>query len=269
MIRTCYGTVRVHASSQLRDATSPVTIIRLCVPIESDPSAGAPIPMINSKASPRPDPWHADAVRYRMLWRLVPSVNHKLAGSMQPITMFASMFARQLQRPQPDIQTLSKQAADMQLACKAAIKTRTEVMTWFQPSETILASVGSEVTQCTRMLTAEFAIRGSSVDNLVGPNDAMVQQSCVRTMLMAALFAILDDAKAQVTVQLSTPAESSDSASVVASWRPAVATAADLPQHSSSAPVISWADVQALADQLEVGMQLSATQVTMRFASAR
>jgi hypothetical protein len=222
--------------------------------------------MTDPAAKPHTDAWRADAVRYRILRRLVPSVNHKLAGSMQPMTMLAGIFARQLQRPQPDIPALSKQVADMQQVCKAAITTRTEAMTWFHPSETEWVSMTSEAAQCMRLLNAEFAIRGCSLDNQMADAQHVVLQTCLRTMVMATLFAILDNAEGPVAVELRSLPASSTGATLVASWSPL--TASDISRYSNSGHTIGWDDVQAVADQLGVGLQRTSAQIDMLFTLA-
>ncbi len=150
--RTIQTIPRYHHCTLLRN-------IQASLPLKSGKIMTAAIAMSGS------DPWRADAARYKVMWRIVPSVNHKLAGSMQPITMLASMLVRHVQRPQPDMQALTKLAVDMQQACKAAITTRPDVLAWFQPSEHQTTSIATEVAQCDNLLTGEFAIRGSSIDN--------------------------------------------------------------------------------------------------------
>lgn len=222
--------------------------------------------MTTTAANLRANARRADAVRYRMSWRLVPSINHKLAGSMQPISMLASILARHLQRPQLDIPALSKQVADMQQACKTAITTRTEVMGWFQPSETELATIADEAAQCVWLLTAEFAIRGSSVKNLMSDATGVVLQSELRTMFMATLFAILDNVEGPVAVQLYTLPASGRGVTVIASWNPLAS--ADTSNQSSGGKSIDWDDVQSVAEQLGVGLQRKATQIDLHFALA-
>jgi len=222
--------------------------------------------MIEPAANSHSDAWHADAVRYRLLWRLVPSVTHKLAGSMQPVTMLASIFARRLQRPQPDIPALGKQVADMQQACKDAIATRSAMMAWFQPSETELVSIADEAAQCVQLLTAEFAIRGSSVDNRVADAQGVVLQTCVRTMILATLFAILDNAEGPVAVELGSPPDNSTGATIVAAWSPLIAS--DDTANSHSRQTIGWDDLQAVADQVGVGLERTSAQIEMHFTLA-
>lgn len=221
--------------------------------------------MTNSTTSPPASAWRADAARYNIMCRLVPSVNHKLAGSMQPITMLAGMLARHLQRTPPDMLVLTKQVANMQLACKAAITTRTDVLAWFQPSEQQLTSIASEATQCASLLTAEFAMRGCSIDNQTANGPAVVRQASVRTMLTAVLFGILDNTVGPVTVHLQDLPASNQDASIVASWTP-LAPSNIPPSHNSQ--VIGWADVQAIADQLRVGIRRKPTRIEMHFAVA-
>lgn len=222
--------------------------------------------MTDTALAPHHDVWRADAVRYRILWRLVPSVTHKLAGSMQPVSMLAGIFARHLQRPNLDIPVLTKQAADMQHACKAAVAVRTDVMRWFQPSATETASIADEASQCTWLLSAEFAIRGSSVDNQIADAPGLASQSCLRTMFMATLFAIMDNAKNPVAVQLRALPQGNNSPVIVASWIP-LATS-DLSPFNSSGNTIGWDDLQAVAEQSGVVLQRTDAQINLRFTLA-
>jgi len=219
--------------------------------------------MTDTAVNPRPDAWRADAVRYRILWRLVPSVTHKLAGSMQPVSMLAGIFARQLQRPNLDIPAMTKQVVDMQQACKAAVTVRTDVMSWFQPSETKLTSIADEAAQCTWLLSAEFAIRGCSVDNLIADAPGLVPQSCIRTMFMATLFAILDNAEGPLGVELRTLPHGNNGATIVASWFPLAPS--DLSPFASSENTIGWDDLQAVAAQSGVALQRTDAQIDFCF----
>ncbi len=212
------------------------------------------------------DPWRADAARYKVMWRIVPSVNHKLAGSMQPITMLASMLVRHVQRPQPDMQALTKLAVDMQQACKAAITTRPDVLAWFQPSEDKKTSIATEVAQCDNLLTGEFAIRGSSIDNQTVDANIVVHQACVRTMLTVALFAVLDNAPGPVAVQLHCSPGSNDNTTITLSWKPIAVTVPSL--RSSQKHDIAWDDVHAIAEQLGLTIDRRSSELEMHFASA-
>ena len=184
---------------------------------------------------------------------------------MQPITMLAGMLARHLQRAQTDPQVLVKLAADMQLACKTAVATRADVLAWFQPSEKKLVSVEAEVTHCTGMLTAEFAIQGCSIDNQVESQPIAVPQTYIRTMLTAALFGVLDTAPGPVAVQVRALPARSDGATIVLSWTHLVAS--DLQASSNASHAIGWDDVQAIADQMGVRMLRTSEHCEMDFAA--
>ncbi len=222
--------------------------------------------MTDSQAASNAQAWRADAARYNMLWRLVPSVNHKLAGAMQPITMLAGMVARHLQRPQTDVQALTQQVANLQQACKAAVATRTDILAWFQPSEQKRVSLGTEVAQCASLLTGEFAIRGCSIENLAPDDLPLARQACVRNLLTAALFGILDNAGGPVAVQLGATAHGGDDTSIDVSWTRLAP--ADLPQPGDTGHTIGWDDVQAIADQLGIAMRRTQTQLSIRFNHA-
>lgn len=186
---------------------------------------------------------------------------------MQPITMMAGMLARQLQRAQTDPQTLVKLATDMQLACKSAIAARTDVLTWFQPSEQNLGSIDAEVAQSTNMLTAEFAIQGCSIDNQVQDRPQAVLKSNLRTVLIAALFAILDTAHDPVVVQLRVlPSSTNDGTTIALSWT--TLPASDLRSTPDTRHTIGWEDVQAIADQTGVGMRRADDRCEIDFAAA-
>lgn len=217
--------------------------------------------MSNSVNSPSANPFRADAARYNILWRLVPSVNHKLAGSMQPISMLAGMLARHLQRAQVDPEVLIKLAADLQLACKTGIATRADVLAWFQPSENQKVSIQTEVAQCTNMLTAEFAIRGSSIDNQVASDGVGVPQAYTRILLVAVLFGVLDNAPGPVAVQLGSSTEAASGSTIIVSWTDLPES--DLRTSDSPSHAVSWNGVEAIADQLGVKLQRSTHHCAM------
>lgn len=211
------------------------------------------------------DPWRADAARYKMMWRLVPSANHKLAGSMQPITMLAGMLGRHLQKPQPDLQVMGKLAADMQLACKAAIVSRTEVLSWFQPTDEPVAPVAEVVSQCTNLLTAEFAIRGSSIENLTCDAVATVKFSEVRSLLFAALFTVLDAASDAVAVQIHADESDLGTVELVVSWIPT--PSANQTHQLADTHAIVWEDLQAIARQSALTAMRAESRISIQFAS--
>lgn len=211
--------------------------------------------------------WRADAARYHIMRRLVPSVNHKLAGSMQPITMLSSLLARHMQRDVTDPVAMGKHLADMQQACKDAIATRTDTLAWFQPSQQ-LTSIATGAAQCTNLLTADFAMRGCSIDNQTRDGRTVVPQDSVRTMLSAALFGILDDAAAPVAVLLQDTAPRRGAApGVVASWTPLNASALEQKQDNIG-HALRPDDVQAIADQLGVRLQRGDAFIEMHFSTA-
>jgi hypothetical protein len=179
--------------------------------------------------------------------------------------MLAGMLARKLQKPEPDTHSLIKQVADMQEACKVAIATRTDIMGWFQPSETRSVPITTEASQCAHLLSAEFAIRGCSVDSQMAETPHHVRQHQLRTVIMATLFAVLDNAGGPVAVQLRFDAQGKGDATLTASWRQLPAS--DFPAPDVGKHAISWDDLQVITDQAGVGLERCPTLIDLHFTA--
>ncbi|MEO8542019.1 MAG: hypothetical protein ABI434_00475 [Burkholderiaceae bacterium] len=193
-------------------------------------------------------------------------MNHKMAGSMQPVAMLAGMMARRLNREQPDIQVLVQNVTDMQLACKAAVVVRNEVLGWFHSSEHKKISIADSVAQCVGLLSVEFALNGCTIDNQTAPLRADVEQASVRSLLTATLFAVLDNAVGPMAVRLRAKAGKSRETGLIVSWTP-LASARE-PSPGTLNHEIGWDGVQAIADQDGVRLLRTPAQVVMQFAAA-
>jgi hypothetical protein len=215
---------------------------------------------------PQPDEWHADATRYKMLFRLVPSMNHKMAGTMQPVAMLAGMMTRHLNRELPDVQVLSQNVADMQIACKAAVAARIEVLGWLQPAGPHKISIADGVLQCTNLLSAEIAMNSCTIDNQTARMRTNVEQATLRSLLTAVLFAVLDNAAGPMAVQLRATGDKTRNTTLVVSWTPLAG--ANTMDTGNMHHRIGWDGVQAIADQEGVKLRRTPDQVDMRFPVA-
>ncbi len=124
----------------------------------------------------------ADAARYALLRRLMPEIEHKLAGMLQPIAMIAVVMERRLANSAPDPQTLTKNVHDLVSLSKEAGAARAELMDWLAPHEPqAVAAVGDVIAQCLKMIATEFSMKGHVLVNEVGELPHPVPRSPVRT----------------------------------------------------------------------------------------
>jgi len=209
--------------------------------------------MNNTDTVAQAEQWRADATRYKLLLRLVPAINHKLAGSLQPVSMLAALMARHLSRAQPDMSILSQNAADIQRTCKAAAVARADVLGWIQAPGSRPVTMAAGVAQCIGMLSAEFAIRGCTIDNQTGAAHAEVDLGAVTTLLASTLLTLLDGMTSPLAIRLQENAAIDREAGIVVSWTEMAQT--EPLATGSNRHAIGWDDVQAIAAQEGVAMQ--------------
>jgi hypothetical protein len=114
------------------------------------------------------------------------------------------------------------------------------------------------------LLSAEIALRGCTIDNLGASQHVKVEQSIARSMLAAALFALLDE-DGPIAIQLRGQADGDRHASLALIWMPLASPAMppmDRPDH-----VVSWSDVQAIAVQEGVAVRCLPNRFDMQLAT--
>lgn len=214
----------------------------------------------------------ADAVRYMLLQRLQPALNHKLAGTMQPIAMIAAMMARRLKKPAPELDVLAQNTDDIVAACKAATATRSQLLGWLGANQAQPVSVATAIAQCTELLHAEFAMRGCSL-HAEDADDGSSDHDCaesLRHLLCAVLYAVVDTSPVALALVIrpSKAAAGRVCIRITCNETKSAGSLAGEDVHMPRPAVpMGWDDVRALAAVERARLEISPSQVDIEFAA--
>ena len=206
-----------------------------------------------------------EAARYALLRRLMPEIEHKMAGAMQPISMIAAMMERRLAAVSADQAALIKSARDLVSLAREAAATRAQLLSWIAPrDEQALAPAGEVVRECLKMVESEFSMRGHALCNEAGELTQPVVRKAMRMVLPATLMALVDASDAPCTVHIRASAEKSDV--VLALSRLSGASGSGLPGLGAYRP-FSWDDARALAEAEGVVLMHDESSVRLQFSA--
>ncbi|MES2979319.1 MAG: hypothetical protein V4731_12920 [Pseudomonadota bacterium] len=224
-------------------------------------------PTSGSAPPARPEPsFEEEAARYCLLRRLAPAIRHHLVGEFQPIGMVAAMMERRLQAEVPNLASVRENCASLGSLSRTAAGTSMNLMTWISPKGAGASlPLESGVAECLGLLATEFRFRGFVLLNEIRQKEVEVQSTALRSVLPAALLAMVDAATDPLDIVLTATPQSDTRVQVDIAMR-----ASDRPAESSSAPeyrALRWADVQALANAEKVELVQTATGAQMVFTA--
>ncbi|KQP15039.1 hypothetical protein [Pseudorhodoferax sp. Leaf267] len=217
------------------------------------PAAKAPLIGADAMTDSPPPALH-EAARYAVLRRMGSAIRHQIAGSLQPVSMLASLLERRMQAPTPNVEALRKNATEMSGLSRSASSECVALMSWVAPHDGELVAVGEGVEDCLHLLATELSFRGFSVVNAAAGQDALVGRLTLRTLLPAALMALTDNAPgaAQVEVAVQT---SPDAVTVSLTLTPIERD--EPPGRAKAYRRLTWQDLEALAEDEGVVLRRS------------
>ena len=206
-----------------------------------------------------------EAARYALLRRLSPALRHDLAGSLQPISMIAAILERRLQMPQPDLMLLAKNANVIGNLSREAVNACMSLMTWLAPQGQPIQAINAGVDEVVKLLGTDFSIRGFTLQNDTGQAQGHVLSSALRSVFVAALLALSDEAQAPALISLGV-VQTVESGMTLTLTILATAGAAP-PALEPNYRNIDWDDVQALAIAERVRLSRDKHNVSLFFGA--
>ncbi len=145
----------------------------------------------------------ADAARYALLRRLMPSMLHNMAGALQPIGMTAAIMEKRLQTAAPDLSAITKNSGNIKTLARDASSTFMDLMTWLAPKATQQVAVNVGIEDALAMVSTELSFRGFTIINETRSVCDELPQTVLRSVFMAAFLALTDAAPScgQVTIK--------------------------------------------------------------------
>lgn len=210
----------------------------------------------------------AEAARYALLRRLVPSMRHQLVVNLQPIGMIFEVMDRRLRAPNPDLASIHDSAHKINGFARAALDSCLDVVTWLAPDQTATAPVADGVRECVGLLATSLGFRGYAIRNDVAGVPGEVSRAALRNVLTAALIHATDHCPPPVDLVLTASADSSGLRLALA-LRPTDGSQGFA--NEAGYRKLDWADVQALAlaEDVQVERDGQALQILLPWAVAR
>lgn len=185
-----------------------------------------------------------EAARYAVLRRLGGAIRHQIAGSLQPVSMMASMVERRAQKESPDLEVLRRNCAEMSLLSRTASSECVALVGWLAPPHDEPTELGSGVEECLHLLATEMSLRGFTLVNEVGSMSVLVARPALRNLLPALLMALTDASERHAEVRVQAQRDQDEV------WLDLTLTPSqgdEAPGRAKAYRPIGWADVRALA----------------------
>lgn len=145
----------------------------------------------------------AEAVRYALLQRLAPALQHQMMGQLQSMGMIAAMMERRLQSAAPDLASIGKDCATLGSVSQTAVSLIINMMSWIEPKPASTMKFNAGVNECLGLLSTQFRFKGFAIVNMVPDIDAGVSSRALRSVFSATLIALSDlsQAPADLVIQ--------------------------------------------------------------------
>ncbi len=187
----------------------------------------------------------AESARYALLRRLAPALRHNMAGSLQPIGMISAMLERRLREGSPDIGKLGKNARDIGELSREAATICLGVMSWLAPGGADTVALNSGLVEALQLQATELSFRGFTLLNETAEADMPVSRRALRSLTLASLMALTDEATGPARIVLSAhPLERETLLRIELVPTAGEAASSGLQVYRP----LEWDDVQALAD---------------------
>ena len=210
----------------------------------------------------------AEAARYALMRRLLPAIRHNLAGTLQPIGMISAMLERRLKGATPDMAQLVKNSQALTTLSREAASTSLNLMTWLAPKDNELIAVSSAVEEALGLMATELSFRGFSLDNQTTQAAVKLPKGMLRSVLTASLIALTDAFETPASVVVSVQGEGGDIRLRISLTAIAPNELLNGGNQMPTYRALQWADVQALAEAENVGVEQGADFVQLNDARA-
>ena len=134
----------------------------------------------------------AEAARYAVLGRLLPVLRHDVAGSMQPVLMRLMLLERRVQKPEPDLDAITKGVISLSALTRQAAADCIAALGWINSNDDPQVGLRSAVDEAGQWLVMELAVNPLALVNSVADDSTTVPRSLLRSVLMGAVLAFCD-----------------------------------------------------------------------------
>jgi hypothetical protein len=199
----------------------------------------------------------AEAARYALLRRLVPSMRHHLVVNLQPIGMICEVMDRRLQAPKPNLGEVHDSARKINGFARAALNSCLDVVTWLAPDDAVFTTAEAGVRECLDLVATSLTFRGYAMLNEVAGIPGEVRRSALRNVLTALLIHATDQTAAPADLVLAGRAEEAG-LTLTLTLRPTAGEPSFIGEPAYRR--LEWSDVEALAAAELVGLERSGNQ---------
>ena len=216
--------------------------------------AGDAVPTSSASVNER---W-AEAARHAVLGRVLPGLQHDVAGAMHPLLMTLTVLARRVQKPEPDLAAITQGVLSLSAAVKKATADCISALAWAGSSHDPCVSLRDGVDLAAKLLALDMSENALTVVNNVADSSATAPQSFIRSVFIGSLLAFCDQHAAggalEVTFQ-EAAADSPHAGRLQLLLLPSdVIKSPSFLNEARKLRVIGWPDVQAMAESCGVRM---------------
>lgn len=201
----------------------------------------------------------AEAARHAVLGRVLPGLQHDVAGAMHPLLMTLTVLERRLQKPEPDLAAIAKSVLSLSALVKKATADCIAALAWADSSPDPRVSLRDGVDQAARLLVLELSENALTVVNGVADGPVTAAQTVMRSVFIGSLLAFCDQHAAGGALEVTfheAAADSPHAGRLQLRLLPGGALKSPAcPDEARKPPrLIGWPDVQAMAASCGVQM---------------
>jgi len=209
-------------------------------------------------AASQPSDTQAEAARYVLFGRILPTLRHALVGELQALRFGVSIVRASTEPADVEaaINRLGEQTA-------RSIASADAITCWLQPDPRASIAVDQAIDDCIALMHSEWQMRGIVVSRGSSADTSMVRSRPFRELLLACLVALGDDLPGAADIALRTRPRAG------ALWLTIRGEPADREGEEPRAAVprrLRWEDVDALAGTHTIVFKRRGHRIAARFA---
>ncbi len=129
-----------------------------------------------------------DAIRYAILRKLAPGLQHALMGELQAIQLSVEFAARALGSDAEARASLES----LPLRCADAVKTGRSLVEWLRPEPAAATSLRDGIGTCLKLVGEDWFLRGNEATTDLPDGDVQVPRAALRELAVATLLILSD-----------------------------------------------------------------------------
>jgi hypothetical protein len=208
----------------------------------------------------------AEAARYALMRRLLPSIRHDIAGTLQPISMLAAVIHRQAQSGALDPVQLGKNSQALTSLTGEAAASCLNLMNWLAPKDNDLVAADGAIEESLALMTTELSFRGFSIANETAGLDLRLPRAIFRSVFTASLIALTDSFEGVASIVISAGATDAGTQLNI-TLEPGGSLELGLSARTPVYRSLGWDDVQLLAQAEAVALSHGANWVQLLYCT--